>query len=107
MPGERSEDCIWPWNACLIICPYILQFSKHHSYFSRLPLNPIGTHFNTFVNRADPDQAARAAWSGFALFAHGKMIKYDLTLVDRNMIVYSYNYSQWVELSMDIHEGKG
>ena len=39
--------------------------------------------FNTFVNRADPDQAAivRAAGLGSSLFAHRNMIRYDSTLV--------------------------
>ena len=34
------------------------------------------THFNTFANRTDPDQAAlvRAACSGSTLFAYGNMI---------------------------------
>ena len=42
------------------------------------------TPFNAFANSADSDQAAlRAAWSGSALFAHGNMIRYDPTLVDR------------------------
>ena len=41
-------------------------------------------HFNTFANRADPDQAAlvRAALSGPTLFAYGSMIRYDPTPVD-------------------------
>ena len=50
------------------------------------------------------------------LFAYGNMIRYDLTLVDltsnyfvlcTNMKVYLYNYSRWVEPSMNIHEDKG
>ena len=62
--------------------------------------------------------------SGNTLFAYGNMIRYDPTLVDLisfifvlciNMNVYLYisiqlylyNYSYWVELSMNIHEGKG
>ena len=63
--------------------------------------------FNTFTNRADPDQAAlaklvRAARSGPTLFAYGKMIRYDPTLVEltsyffvlcTNEKVYLYNYS--------------
>ena len=65
--------------------------------------------FNTFANRADPDEAA-----GSTPFACGYMIRYDSTLVDlknnfsvlcKNVKVHSYNYSQWVELSMNIHEG--
>ena len=44
------------------------------------------------------------------------MIKYDPTLVDlttnffvlcTNVLVYLYNYSWWVELSINIHAGKG
>ena len=44
------------------------------------------------------------------------MIRYDPTLVDltsnffvlhTNVKVCLYNYSYWVELSMNIHEGKG
>ena len=55
-------------------------------------------------------------YSGSTLFAYGKMIKYDATLVDLTIIifvlciivkVYLYKYSQWVEPSMNIHEGKG
>ena len=36
----------------------------------------VKTPFNTFANRAEPDQAAlvRAAWSGSTLFAYGNMI---------------------------------
>ena len=60
--------------------------------------------FNTFANRAEPDQIAlvRAAWSGSTLYAYGDMIRYDPTLVDltsnffvlcTNMKVYLYNYS--------------
>ena len=35
--------------------------------------------FNSFANRADPDQTAlvRAAWSGSTLFAYGNIIRYD------------------------------
>ena len=61
-------------------------------------------HFNTFANRADPDQEAlvRAARSGSALLAYGIMIRYDSMLVERtsnffvlctNVKVYLYNYS--------------
>ena len=48
-----------------------------------LTLYLIEMPFNTFANRADPDQAAlnRAAWSGSTLFAYGNMIRYDPTLV--------------------------
>ena len=64
----------------------------------------IETPFNTFANRADPDQAAliRAALSGSTLFVYGNMIRYDPTLVDMesnffvlctNLKVYLYNYS--------------
>ena len=58
----------------------------------------------------------RAAWSGSTLFAYGNMIKYKPTLVDpmsnffvicTKMKVYLNNYSLWVKLSMNIHEGKG
>ena len=44
------------------------------------------------------------------------MTRYDPSLVDltsnffvlcTNVEVYLYNYSEWVELSMNIHEGKG
>ena len=38
--------------------------------------------FNTFANRAGPDQTVRAAWSGSTLFAYGNMIRYDPILVD-------------------------
>ena len=72
------------------------------------------TRLNTFVNRADPDQA------GSTLFAYGNgntcMIRNDPTLMGLtsnslilciNVTDYLYNYSYWVELSMNIHEGKG
>ena len=36
------------------------------------------TPFNTFANRADPDQAALVS----LLFAYGNLIRYDPTLVD-------------------------
>ena len=65
-----------------------------------------------------PNQAAlvRADWSGPTLFAYGNMIRYDPTLVEltSNFFVlcttvkaYLYNYSQLVELNMNIHEGRG
>ena len=47
---------------------------------------------------------------------YGEMIRYDPTLVDlssdffvlcSNVKVYMYNYSKWMEFSMNIHEGKG
>ena len=82
-----------------------------------LTLYLIEMPFNTFENREDPDQAAfvRAAWSESPLFAYGNMIRNDPTLVDLTsnffvlstiMKVYLYNYSYWVELSMNIHEIK-
>ena len=49
------------------------------------------------------------------LFAYGNMIRYDPTLVDlpsyfcvlcTNVKVYFYDYSKWMELSMNIHAGK-
>ena len=52
---------------------------------------------------------------GSTLFAYGNMIRYDPTLMDlssnflvlcTNVKVYLYNYSQWVEPSMNIYEGK-
>ena len=43
---------------------------------SHITLNLIETYFDTFANRADPDQA-----SGSILFAYDNMIRYDLTLV--------------------------
>ena len=36
--------------------------------------------FNTFANRADPDQAALR--SGSTLFSYGNMFRYDPTLVE-------------------------
>ena len=43
---------------------------------------PLRNAFNTFANRANPDQAAlvRAACSGSTLFAYRTMIRYDPTL---------------------------
>ena len=83
-----------------------------------LTLYLIETPFNTFANRADPGQTAliRAAWPGSTLFAYGNMTRYDPTQVDlksnfpvlcTKVKVNLYNYSQWVEFSMNIHEGKG
>ena len=49
------------------------------------------------------------------MFAYGNMIRYDPTLVDltnnffvlcTKVKVYLYDYSLWVELSMNSHEGK-
>ena len=57
-------------------------------------LYPKEAHFNTFANKADPDQAT--------LFAYRNMIRYSPTLVDlisnffvlcTNVKVYLYNYS--------------
>ena len=57
--------------------------------------------FNTFANRADPDQAALVR-SGSTLFTYGNMVRYDPTLVDltsnffvlcTNVKVYLYDYS--------------
>ena len=62
----------------------------------------IETHFNTFANRADPDQTSlvKAAWSGSSQFAYEHMIRCDHTLVGltsnffvlcTNVKVYLYN----------------
>ena len=74
----------------------------------------IETHFNTFTNRADPDQAAiKAAWSGFTVFAYENIIRYDPTPASNfyvpctNVKVYLCKYLLWVYLSQDIHEGHG
>ena len=77
-----------------------------------LSLYLIETSFYTFEYRADPDQAAlvRAAWSGSTLFAYGRMIRYDPTLVDlksnffvpcTNAKIYIIIHSGWS------YEGKG
>ena len=70
--------------------------------FIETPFDPA---FDTFVNRADPDQAAlvRAAWSGSTLFAYGNMIRYEnptlVNLTGNSFVlctkvkVYLYNYS--------------
>ena len=44
----------------------------------------IETSFNTFANRADPDQAAllRVPDQGLLCLLNGNMIRYDPTLVD-------------------------
>ena len=54
----------------------------------------IPTPFNSFANRADPDQAALewAAWSESTLFAYGNMIKYDPTLV---LLTNKFLYSMY------------
>ena len=50
------------------------------------------------------------------MFAYGNIIRYDPTLVDlksnffvpcTNMNIYLYNYSWWVEPSINIHNRKG
>ena len=75
----------------------ILISSVSTLYLTEMP-------FNTFANRANPNQAAlvRAAWSGSTLFAYGNTMRYDPTLVDltsnffvlcTNVRVYLYNYS--------------
>ena len=72
----------------------------------------IETHFNTFANRADPDQAALIR----AATLYGIVIRYYPTLVDltsnffvlcANMKVSLFNYSKWMELRMNIHSRKG
>ena len=63
--------------------------------------------FNTFANRADPDQAAliRAALSGSTLFDYGNMIRYDPTLVDltSNFFVLCTNLKK--NIYIIIHNG--
>ena len=58
-------------------CPYTcIQQDKDKSFsVNPLAVYLIETPFNTFENRADPDQAilVRAAWSGFSLFANGNI----------------------------------
>ena len=87
----------------IIISCLIRVFIFCKCYVNFTP-NLIKSPFNTFANRANPYQAAltRAAYSGSTLFAYGKIMRYDPTLVDltsnffalcTNMKVYSYNYS--------------
>ena len=80
----------------------IIFYASHLHPIIVLILYLIETPFNSFANRADPDQTAlvRAVWS--TLFAYGKLIiYYGPTLVDltshffvlcTNVIVYLYNY---------------
>ena len=75
-----------------------------------LTLYLIEKPFNAFVNRAVSDQIR---------VYYNCLWKYDIsdpTLVDltsnifvlyTNINIYLYNYSLWVEPSMNIHEGKG
>ena len=75
----------------------------------------IETPFNTFANRTDPDQAALLPDQGLLCL----LLKYDISdptqldltnnffVLCTNMKVYIYNYSKWVEPSMNIHEGMG
>ena len=61
--------------------------------FVVLTLYLIETPFNTFANRADPDQAALlgAAWSGPTLFALVDLTNF--LLLCSNVNIYLYNYS--------------
>ena len=88
-----------------------LKFGLNEDNFVQGPLTLylIELPFKTFTNRADPDQAAlalvRAAQelpNQGLLFAYGKLIRYEPTLVDlpsnffalcTNMKVNLYNYS--------------
>ena len=71
--------------------------------FSPLILYLIETPFDTFANRADPDQEVRAARLGSTLFAYGYMIRYDPTLVDltsKSFVLYTN-----VKIYIIIHSG--
>ena len=63
-------------------------------------LQHIETHFNTFANRADPEEAAlvRAARPGSTLFAYGYTIIYYHTLVDlaRYFLLYVHKREKFI-----------
>ena len=57
-----------------------------------LTINLLETLFNTFENRAEPDQTAlvRAVGSRSTLFAYGNMMGYDPTTVDKQFLCSMY-----------------
>ena len=61
----------------------LITYAKSHSLTHYL----IETPFNTFANRADPDQAALVS---SCLFAYGHMIRYDHTLEDLTCNFFIY-----------------
>ena len=65
-----------------LVCMYVLHVWTYANKTS-LTIHLIEMHFETFANRADPDQAAlvRAAWSGSTLLLMG-MIRNAPTLTD-------------------------
>ena len=72
----------------------------------------------TLTNRLDPDQADHQSLPDQGLLCFNmevQIIIYDSTLLNltskyfvpcTHVKVYLHNYSEWVELSMNIHEGK-
>ena len=91
----------------MIIYVEILEgFELLQNFGGPLTLYLIEMTFNTFANRADPDQAAlvRAAWSGSTLFAYGNMIY--LILHKRTWQVISLCYVRtWKFIRIIIHSG--
>ena len=76
--------------------------------FGKLTLYHIQTPFNTFANRADPDQAAlvRAAWSyRSTLFACDNASRYDHTLVDLTSCFFVFVICTNVKVYIIIHSG--
>ena len=76
----------------------------------------LNVKFTILTNELYLIQMPFDAFAEQTLFTYGNMIRNDPTLVAQtsnffvlctNVKVYLYNYLHWVELSMNIHEGKG
>ena len=62
--------------------------------------------FNTFENRADPDQAVLQELPGSALFAYGNVIRYNPTLVDLSLTSnFLILIQKWTFIYIIIHSG--
>ena len=85
------------------------EWSTFFKYFYKicLPIYLIETAFDTFANRADPDQTAliRAAWPESALFAYENLIRYDPTLVDLTSNFFVQYTQTWIFIYISIHSG--
>ena len=115
-------SCMWCFLVFFVTFPYVVLSQVWYlivsipnvcllsylfaNYMLVLILYLIEMPFNTFANRADPDQAAlvRAAWSGSMLFAHRNRIF--LILHQCTLQVFSLFYVQiWKFIYIIIHSG--
>ena len=97
-PKNGPRLHIWTYNQSTLwgpisICLSNISIKPSSQYCAWLTKNfeltlcHIETPFNTFVNRADLDQAALVrVWSGFTLFANRNMIRYTLVNLRREVI---------------------